>query len=93
MNTPSSEDAEGRPESDDQDADGTGVATVELPARLVSRVEGRLDRTQYDTADEYVAFVLEETLARVEAATDDDPVDLDEDEIHDRLESLGYLDS
>ena len=66
---------------------------IELPAELVARVERRLDRTDHDTADEYVAFVLAETLARVEAATDDDPVDVDESEVRDRLESLGYLDS
>lgn len=71
----------------------TDTDTVELPARLTERVAERLDRTEYDAVDAYVAFVLEETLARVEAATDDDPVDVDRAEVHDRLESLGYLDS
>ena len=71
----------------------TGTTTVELPAPLVSRVDARLDRTNYDSAGEYVAFVLEETLARVEAETDDETVDVDQSEVQDRLESLGYLDS
>jgi Arc/MetJ-type ribon-helix-helix transcriptional regulator len=67
------------------------TAQIELPESLVERVQSRLDRTEFETADEYVEFVLEETLARVEAATDDSPTDVAEDEIQSRLESLGYL--
>lgn len=67
--------------------------TVTLPAGLVDRVDDRLGQTQYETPSEYVAFVLEETLARVEADTEDEPAAVDEAEVRDRLESLGYLDS
>ena len=69
-----------------------GSRTVELPEHLAVRVERRLDRTTYETVEGYVAFVLAETLGRVEAA-DEEPVDVDEAEIQERLESLGYLDS
>jgi len=68
------------------------TATVELSEEIVERAERRLAYTTYDDVDEYVAVVLRETLARVEAS-DDEPVDVDEAEIRDRLESLGYLDS
>lgn len=66
---------------------------VELPERIVDRVEDRLDRTEFDTAAEYVTFVLEEVLYRVEEETEDDDYEsVDEDEVKDRLKSLGYLD-
>lgn len=67
--------------------------TVELPDELLSRVEQRLPRTEFDAADEYIAFVVEEVLYRVEAETEDDDFEpVDEREIKDRLQSLGYLD-
>lgn len=91
--TMNSENGERPAETDEIDPTDEAVTTVELPERLVSRVDSRLDRTGYDTPSEYVAFVLEETLARVEAATEDDAVDVDRAEVEDRLESLGYLDS
>lgn len=66
--------------------------SVELPERIVSRVEGQLPRTEFDTASEYVAFVVEEVLYRVEDETEDDGAAVDESEVEDRLKSLGYLD-
>lgn len=66
---------------------------VELPERIVDRVEDRLPRTEFDTVEEYVTFVMEEVLYRVEEETDDeDAPDVDEEEVRDRLKSLGYLD-
>lgn len=67
---------------------------LQLPARIVSRVEDRLPRTEFDTPEEYVTFVLEEVLYRVEKETADDDFEaVDEDEVRDRLKSLGYLDN
>lgn len=67
--------------------------TVELSDELVSRVESRLPRTEFDSADEYIAFVVEEVLYRVETETEDEEVEsVDEQEVKDRLQSLGYLD-
>ena len=66
--------------------------SVELSAAVLERVENRLPRTEWDDADEYVEFVLEEVLTQLESATDDGGVeDVDESEVKDRLESLGYL--
>lgn len=64
---------------------------VELPDRIVSRIEKRLPRTEFDSAAEYVTFVMEEVLYRVEQETDDDFEPVAEAEVRDRLESLGYL--
>lgn len=65
---------------------------VSLPDHLVSRVEERLPRTEFDTPSEYVAFVLEEVLVRVEDESDEEFTGVAEAEVKSRLESLGYLD-
>lgn len=65
---------------------------IELPTDVYARVEQRLSRTDFESVDEYVAFVMEEVLAEVEASTTEDYDQVDEREIQDRLQSLGYLD-
>ncbi|EMA44798.1 hypothetical protein [Halococcus saccharolyticus] len=65
---------------------------VELPERIVERVEKRLPRTEFDSTPEYITYVMEEVLYRVEQETEDDDFEaVDEDEVRDRLKSLGYL--
>lgn len=93
MSTPSPEDEEMQASAANGEPSREATRTLALDESLVSRVERRLEYTDYDTAEEYVAFVLRETLARVEAETDDAPADVDREEVQDRLESLGYLDS
>ena len=65
-------------------------AAVEVPERVLSRIERRVEHTDFDSTSAYVTFVLEEVLASVEADDLNDAVD--EDEVRDRLRSLGYLD-
>lgn len=66
--------------------------SVELPERIVSRVENRLPRTEWNDPEEYITYVLEEVLYRVEKETEDDDFEpVDEEEVKDRLKSLGYL--
>ena len=66
--------------------------SVELPERIVERVEDRLPRTEWDDSASYITYVMEEVLYRVEQETaDDDFEPIDEDEVKDRLKSLGYL--
>lgn len=68
------------------------TSDVTLPDRLVSRVADRLPYTEFDSPDEYVAFVLEEVLYHVEEDTDEAAFDADEqEEVEERLESLGYM--
>lgn len=65
---------------------------VELPERIVDRVEKRLPRTEFDSTPEYITYVMEEVLYRVEQETEGDDFEaVDEDEVRDRLKSLGYL--
>lgn len=66
--------------------------TVDLPERIVSRVEDRLPRTEWDAPADYITYVLEEVLYQVEQETEDDDFEpVDEEEVKDRLRSLGYL--
>jgi len=66
--------------------------TLEVPKRIVERIEDRLPRTEWETPEEYVTFVMEEVLYRVEQETEDDDFEpVDEEEVKSRLKSLGYL--
>ena len=66
--------------------------TVELPRRIVDRIEDRLPRTEWDEPEEYITYVMEEVLYPVEKETaDDDFEPVDEEEVKSRLKSLGYL--
>lgn len=68
--------------------------SVDLPERIVSRVEDRLPRTEWDEPEAYITYVLEEVLYRVEQETEDHDFEaVDEAEVEDRLKSLGYLDN
>lgn len=65
---------------------------VDLPDRIIERVEARLPRTEWDTAGAYITYVLEEVLYHVEQETEDDDFEpIDEAEVEERLRSLGYL--
>lgn len=65
---------------------------VHLPERIIERVEARLPRTEWDSSAEYITYVLEEVLYHVEMETEDDDFEpIDEEEVKDRLRSLGYL--
>lgn len=69
------------------------TTAIELSTDLVQRIEARLPRTEWDDPDAYVTFVLEEVLSQVENEVEAEPGigGVDEDEVRDRLESLGYL--
>jgi hypothetical protein len=65
--------------------------SLALPERIVERVEKRLPRTEWEEPEEYITYVMEEVLYRVEQETEDDFEAVDEAEVEDRLKSLGYL--
>lgn len=83
----------------DTDGSGGGTRSIELPEPLVERVETRFREAGFDSPAGYVAFVLEEVLARVESdesfetgSTAEEPTDESaQEELDARLESLGYL--
>jgi hypothetical protein len=78
---------------DGRAGEGRTTATIELPAAVRTRIENRLPRSEFDTVDEYAAFVIAEVLGRVEDATDSEPITrVDREEVETRLEALGYRD-
>lgn len=66
--------------------------TVELPEYIVDKIEERLPRTEWNTPEPYITYVMEEVLYRVEDSTEDDNFEpVNESEVQNRLKSLGYL--
>lgn len=65
--------------------------SLPLPVELVDRIERRLPRTDFETPEAYVTYVMEEVLYYVESETDDEFEPVDEADVKDRLRSLGYL--
>ena len=64
--------------------------TVTIESYLYERVEQRIARTNFESVDDYVTFVLEEVVAD----TDDEVYeDVDDGDVQARLRSLGYLDA
>lgn len=72
--------------------DGSTTESVEISQKLTERIDSRLSHSDFDTVEDYVEFVLQETLTRVEKTTEVDGESLDRGEIESRLEALGYLD-
>jgi hypothetical protein len=71
---------------------GQDTEEIEMPRHVVDRVRDRLPRTEWDSPEEYMTFVMEEVLYRVEQETEDDDFEpVNEEEVKDRLKSLGYL--
>lgn len=65
---------------------------IRLPRRILSRIEQRVQYTEFDSSEAYIIYVLEEVLYRVEdesAASTDESID--ENDVKERLKSLGYL--
>lgn len=65
---------------------------LHLPADVVSRVEDRLQYTEFETPEEYIAFVVAEVLYHTETTAENDDVEpVDKEIVRDQLRSLGYL--
>ncbi len=71
------------------------ASAVTLPPSLETRIEARLTRSEFETVEAYVTFVLEEVLTRVEDADEANANShadsVDRSEVDRRLRSLGYL--
>ncbi|WP_435186942.1 hypothetical protein [Halobellus sp. EA9] len=66
--------------------------SVSLPEDTIQKVKHRLQYTTFDSVDEYVLFVMEEVLYRVEdQGAVEQTEHIDETQVKNRLESLGYL--
>lgn len=65
---------------------------LHFPADVVSGVENRLQYTEFETAEEYITFVVTEVLYHTETTVDNADIDpVDEEIVRDQLRALGYL--
>ncbi len=65
---------------------------ITLPKRLVDRLSELISETEFDSVDQYVAYVLEELVN--ESMSDEAPAEVsegEEEEIKKRLIALGYF--
>lgn len=69
------------------------VEEIPVSKHHIERIERRLPQTDFDSSSEYINFVLENVLYHVEQELDYEGSEvIDEEEVKDRLESLGYID-
>ncbi|WP_143423245.1 CopG family transcriptional regulator [Halegenticoccus soli] len=64
---------------------------IEIPESIINKIKGRVEKTDFETVEEYVIYVLTEALSVAEKAGEDDAHLTEHDEIEDRLKTLGYL--
>ncbi|TKX85346.1 hypothetical protein EXE43_14075 [Halorubrum sp. SS5] len=68
------------------------VQSIELAEDIVVRIEKRVPHTEFESSSEYVEYVLNEVLHNIEQENELEETDVvDEQQVQDRLESLGYL--
>jgi Arc/MetJ-type ribon-helix-helix transcriptional regulator len=92
------------PVGDESDDATGGERTITLPEPLVDGIERRVERTEFDSVEEYAAFALD-LLVRAAAEDDERDVDGGRDDtdgrrsdatpadagaVEDRLDALGY---
>ncbi len=66
---------------------------VEIPDELYRKIEERVKETEFDSVDEYVAFVLKEVLESLEEEEEEQVFSEEEEEkVKERLRALGYID-
>jgi len=69
-----------------------GECTIAISEATLGRIEQRLGHTEFNTVDEYAEYVLDElTLLVSEDINPGDRAAVDEQEVKERLRSMGYL--
>lgn len=63
--------------------------SVRLPSELVEDLRTRAEATDFDGVESYIEYVLREVLHQLDDVDTSDPID--EAEVRERLETLGYL--
>jgi hypothetical protein len=65
---------------------------IELSAELLGKIQDRMKTTQFNSVEDYVEVILNEVVDATSEKSSDPATDLAEDnEVQDRLQSLGYL--
>ena len=71
----------------------TDTTSVEIDTEIISTLNTRIKFTEFSTVDDYVNYVLEEMIDKLEEIDQDVEGEVDSEEVEDRLRSLGYLEN
>ncbi|WP_253739119.1 hypothetical protein [Halohasta salina] len=73
-------------------AESQEVESIEVPVELLKRLEPRIEATEFKNKSEYITHILEEVLYELEQESDHSAAgSVDEQQVQERLKSLGYL--
>lgn len=68
----------------------TDSTSIQIPAALHAKIRSRMDRTDFETTQEYVLFVLEEVVRDGSPTPEGAESSVDDEKLQRRLEDLGY---
>lgn len=89
--------ASGTSETADSETATENTRRVTLPDHIGIEIDRRVSETEFDSADEYVTFVLESLFRELDQQDGDVVVDVRKEDpdgterVQNQLESLGYL--
>jgi Arc/MetJ-type ribon-helix-helix transcriptional regulator len=71
------------------------ITTIHLPKQLADRIRRRLEKSDFKSMDDYVAYVLGQILDEIEGATtpktDEVFTKKEQGDVEEHLRSLGYM--
>jgi hypothetical protein len=70
---------------------GKALTSISIPTSLFKRIQDLKDRSEGESAEEYIIRIIEEKLSVAEVPDEELSQD-DEEKIKERLKALGYLD-
>ncbi len=69
-----------------------GKRSISIPEKLAKRIDKRVKSSEFSDAGEYITYVMEQVMDRVEGKNRQESFSKeDEEKIKKRLRSLGYL--
>lgn len=73
-------------------SDTQDLESIDIPSELLTKIQNRVDYTEFEDANQYIIYVLEEVIHSTEQETElSANSDVDEQQVEERLKSLGYL--
>jgi uncharacterized protein Smg (DUF494 family) len=88
---------------DDDASQGQDISSIRLPRQIIERIERRLRNSEFQTVEDYAAFVLDQVLSELEedgsvsgsSGSQTKQVDVfskeDQEDVEQRLRDLGYI--
>jgi Arc/MetJ-type ribon-helix-helix transcriptional regulator len=67
------------------------TSSVEVPNKVFEQIEHRVTQTEFEDTSAYVTHLLEEVLFQLKQSEESEVDSVDEQQVQERLKSLGYL--